>query len=174
MGSEWAMAETLAAGAPFVLLDRHVVTLARGVETVGHPMELRIIAADRSHGDGAATVLNAVPQATALKPLAPVHLAARRTDDGVVLSWMRRKRGPMPASWDVAVPLGEHSEAYELDILSGASVVRTLQATTPSALYAATDEIDDFGSPQASLTVRLHQLSATVGRGIPTETTLTP
>ena len=115
----------------------------------------------------------ATPQATALKPLAPVHLAARRTDDGVSLTWIRRTRGPMPSSWDVAVPLGEEREAYELDILSGASVVRTLPSAAPAVLYAADDEIADFGSPQASVSVRVHQLSATVGRGFAAAATLT-
>ena len=174
MGSEWAMDASLPAGARFVLLDRHVVPLARGLDTLGRAMQLRIVAANRSHADAAAVALEATPQTTALKPLAPVHLAARRTDGGVSLSWFRRKRGVMPASWDIAVPLGEDSEAYALDILSGSSVVRTLPATTRAVFYAASDEIADFGSPQAALSVRLHQLSATVGRGIAAEATLTP
>ena len=45
--------------------------------------------------------MEATPQATALKPLAPVHLAARRSGAGVTVTWIRRKRGLMPASWDV-------------------------------------------------------------------------
>jgi len=174
MGSEWAMGAPLAAGARFVLLDRHLVPLARGIETLGRTMQLRIVAADRDHGDAAAVAVEATPQATALKPLAPVHLSARRSGSGVDISWIRRKRGPMPASWDVAVPLGEENEAYELDIVSGTSVVRTLQAATGSVLYAAADEIADFGSAQSSLTVRLYQMSATVGRGRAAEATLNP
>ena len=110
-------------------------------------MQLRIVAADRSHDDPAAVMLTATPQATALMPLAPVHLSAQRTIDGVRLSWIRRKRGVMPASWDISVPLGEDSEAYALDVLSGSSVVRTLYASTPNALYAAADEVTDFGGP---------------------------
>jgi hypothetical protein len=172
MGSEWAMDAPLEAGAPFVLLDRHVTVLARGLDSLGRTMQLRIVAADRDHGDIAAVELEATPQATALKPLAPVHLVAQRTGAGVSLSWIRRKRGPMPASWDVTVPLGEEGEAYELDILSGASVLRTLSSASATVLYAAADEIADFGSLQTSLDVRLHQLSATVGRGFVTEATL--
>jgi hypothetical protein len=72
------------------------------------------------------------------------------------------------------VPLGEATEAYQLDILDGATVVRTLEATSPSALYAAADEIADFGAPQASLHIRVAQLSATVGRGFSAEAVLTP
>jgi hypothetical protein len=103
-----------------------------------------------------------------------LDLAAARSGAGVTFSWIRRKRGPMPASWDVTVPLGEDSESYEIDVLSGSTVVRTLHATTPSALYAAADETADFGGPQSSLAVRVYQMSATVGRGFPAAATLTP
>jgi hypothetical protein len=174
MGSEGAMAGPLAAGAPFVLLDRYVVPIARGLDMLGRTMQLRIVAADRGYDDPAAVALAVTPQATALKPLAPVHLNAQRTTGGVNLSWIRRKRGPMPVSWDVSVPLGEDSEAYELDVLSGTSVVRTLHTTTPNVLYAASDETADFGGPQSSLSVRAYQLSAAIGRGFPAAATLTP
>jgi hypothetical protein len=70
------------------------------------------------------------------------------------------------------VPLGEDSEQYALDVLSDGGVVRTLVATSPTALYAAADELADFGAPQAALSVRVSQLSATVGRGFATEASL--
>jgi hypothetical protein len=174
MGSEGAMDAPLPTGASFVRLDQHVVAIARGLEMLGRTMQLRIVAADRSHDDPTAVALQVTPQTTALKPLAPVHLNAQRTGAGVTVSWIRRKRGPMPASWDVAVPLGEDGEAYELDVLSGATVVRTLHATTTNVLYAASDETADFGGPQSSLSVRAYQLSTAIGRGFPAAATLTP
>jgi hypothetical protein len=174
MGSEWAMADPLPAGAPFVLLDPQIVTIARGVETLGHPMQLRIIAAGRSYGDPAAVAPTATAQPTALNPLAPVRLAAARDGSGVTFSWVRRKRGPMPASWDVSVPLGEVSESYEVDILSGTTVVRTLHASASSILYFTADDIADYGAAQSSLAVRVYQISTTVGRGFPASATLTP
>jgi hypothetical protein len=103
-----------------------------------------------------------------------VRLAAARGGSGVTFSWIRRKRGPMPASWDVTVPLGEVSESYEVDVLSGTTVVRTLHASAPNILYATADEIADFGAAQTSLAVRIYQMSATVGRGFPASATLTP
>ena len=77
-------------------------------------------------------------------------------------------------SFAVRPDLGEASEAYELEILSGVSVLRTLSATAPSTLYAASDETLDFGSTQSSFAVRLYQISAAVGRGLPATATLTP
>ncbi len=164
-GSEWAMGGPLAAGARFVILDENVTTLAHGIGLLGRTIQLRVVAADRSHGDPTAVACVATPQATALRPLAPVHLRARRGAGGVTLSWIRRTRRDGDSWATLDAPLGEDSEAYAVDILSGAEVVRSLAAAQPSALYAAADELADFGAPQASLAVRVAQLSATVGRG---------
>ncbi len=172
-GSEWAMGDPLPAGAPFVLLDPHVIPIAHGLDALERTMQLRIVAGSRDHGDPATTALLATPRATALMPLAPVHLGARRGDDGVVLSWVRRTRQDGD-TWAVEVPLGERTEAYAVEILSGDSVVRTLESAGPSALYGAADEIADFGSPQAALAVAVHQLSATVGRGHAARAVLRP
>jgi len=150
------------------------VPLARGLDALGRTMQLRVVVASRDHGDAAAVPLTATPGPTALKPLAPVHLRARRGGDGVHISWRTRRRGMGGVTFAARVPLGEATEAYELDILSGTTVVRTLSASSPAALYAAADETTDFGSAQSSLSVRLYQLSAAVGRGFPAIATLTP
>jgi hypothetical protein len=158
------MGAPLLAGAPFVLLDSHVVSIASGFDPLERTLQLRVVAADRDHGDPTALALTATPQATALKPLAPVHVKAVRGGSGVTLTWIRRTRVDGD-SWVGEVPLGEDSEQYAVDILSGTRVVRTLTVTTPTALYAAADELADFGAPQTSLHVRVMQVSATVGRG---------
>jgi hypothetical protein len=63
------------------------------------------------------------------------------------------------------VPLGETSERYELDILQGSTAVRMLPSAAPEVLYPSAQELADFGAPQATLTVRVAQLGATIGRG---------
>jgi hypothetical protein len=171
-GSEWAMAPTLAAGAPFVLLDQHVVTIASGLDALERSLQLRLVAAGRDTGDLSALALVATPQATALRPLAPVHVKAARDGSGVMLQWIRRARFDAD-TWAGEIPLGEDSEQYAVDILSGATVLRTLVTAVPAALYAAADEIADFGAPQTTLNIRVSQLSATVGRGFAAENTLT-
>jgi hypothetical protein len=171
-GSEWAIAAPLAAGAPFVLLDPQVLPIARGLGSLGRPMTLRVVAGERDHGDPSAVEIAVTPQATALKPLAPVHLSARRTGAGMQISWVRRTRIDGDG-WDAGeVPLGEEGQAYEVDILDGGDVVRTLTANASNVLYTSADELADFGAPQTSLNVRVAQISATVGRGIAAEATL--
>jgi hypothetical protein len=173
-GSEWAMGDPTPEGAPFVLLDSHLVPVARGLNALGRSVTLRIVAADRDHGDPAAVELVATPPATALRPLSPCHLRARRTDDGLVLSWIRRTRLDAYNPQLQEVPLGEEREAYAIEVLSGADVVRSFETAVPSLLYPAADEIADFGAPQTSLSIRIAQLSAAVGRGIPAESTVIP
>ena len=153
-----------------MLLDGKVETIASGLDALGRTLQLRVVAAGRDTGDATALALDATPQATALMPLAPVHLKARRGAGGVTVTWIRRTRIDGD-SWVGEVPLGEDSERYEVDILSGGDVVRTLTATSPSALYASADELADFGAAQTSLTVRVAQLSATVGRGFAAQST---
>jgi hypothetical protein len=51
--------------------------------------------------------------------------------------------------------------------MNGAIVVRTFPTTTPIASYSAAQQVADFGSAQSSVSVRVYQLSASVGRGWP-------
>ena len=87
------------------------------------------------------------------------------------MRWIRRARHDAD-TWSGEIPLAEESERYTLDILSGDDVVRSLAVTQPSAFYSAAAEIADFGAPQPNLAVRVSQLSATVGAGIPAHAVL--
>ncbi len=172
-GSDWAMTPLLAAGSAFLLLDAQIVTVASGIGALERPLQLRVVAAGRDTGDASALALEATPHATALRPLAPVHVRAMRGGSGVNISWIRRTRIDGD-SWTGEVPLGEDSERYEVDIMSGATVLRKLTAASPSVLYAAADELTDFGVAQSALSLRVVQLSATVGRGFVAEEIVVP
>lgn len=105
-------------------------------------------------------------QSIGLKPFAPVHLrGSRDASSNLTITWVRRTR--VQGDWRdyTDVPIGEASERYEIDILSGTTVKRTLTATSPSVVYAAADQTTDFGSAQASISVKIYQLSDRVGRG---------
>ena len=82
---------------------------------------------------------------------------------------------PKSAGWRdlVDAPLTAASEAYEVDVLGGAGeVVRTLANSSPSVTYDAADQTSDFGAPQTTIDVAIHQLSAAVGRGFAGRATL--
>jgi hypothetical protein len=95
-----------------------------------------------------------------------------REGGGVRFTWIRRTRRDGD-SWSVEVPLAEDSESYLLEVLSGGAVVRSIASATASLLYTNAMELSDFGGTQSALTIRLTQMSSTVGRGHPAIFTLT-
>jgi hypothetical protein len=73
------------------------------------------------------------------------------------------------------VPLAEELEAYEAEILDGATVKRVLSTATTSAVNTSARQTADWGAPLGlgdSLAVRNFQLFALVGRGLPKTVTL--
>ncbi|HEY8565734.1 MAG TPA: glycoside hydrolase/phage tail family protein [Beijerinckiaceae bacterium] len=165
-GTEALAGRVLPAGAPVVVLDEAIVPLAEDLSDLGRPWRYRVGSLDRGPGDPAAVAFDATPEPLALKPLAPVHLSARRMADGVRVSFVRRGRLDADG-WEAEIPLGEEREAYLLEILSGTLVRRTLSGETSTILYPAAHELIDFGAPQTSLAVRVSQISAAVGPGLP-------
>lgn len=102
-----------------------------------------------------------------LKPYSPVHINGTRDGSGnLTITWIRRTR--VGGEWRnyVDASLSETSESYEVDIMSGATVTRTLTGlSSQTAAYSAANQVTDFGSLQNPVHVHVYQLSETVGRG---------
>jgi hypothetical protein len=97
---------------------------------------------------------------------------SRAENGDVTITWIRRTRIGGD-SWEGAeVPLAETQEAYAIDVVSGPDVVRSLGTSSPSFVYSASEQVADFGSPQAALSLRVAQVSATFGRGIAAHATV--
>jgi hypothetical protein len=171
-GTEDAMRTPVAAGARFVLLDAAVARVDMSPDEIGLDYTWACGPASRPLGDPAYLEAHHAFTGRGLEPLAPVHLAGTRSGHDLAFSWIRRTRIGGD-SWEaVEVPLGEDFERYEVDILDGATVKRTILTDTPSALYTAAEQTADFGAPQPSVSVRVYQMSAVSGRGTPREATL--
>ena len=107
---------------------------------------------------------------------AVAHAAhARRSDDPLDAPVPRARR---PTAWGaVEVPLAEELEAYEVEILDGATVKRMLTSdhhqrrSTPPPSRPPTGA--RRSAPATRSTIRIFQLSALVGRGAPKTVTLT-
>lgn len=118
-----------------------------------------------------------VSEGRALKPYAPVHVrAAPGSSDSVDITWVRRTRvGGALVNGTGVVPLSEDTEEYEIDILSGpgGSVVRTVTGlSSPAWNYSSADQTSDGFTPRvSSVTVRVYQISAQIGRGFTREVT---
>lgn len=167
-GSEHAMRAPLAAGAPFVLLDTAVTRAGFTQDDVGLALTWRCGPSNRPIGDDTYVSTTHAVRGIGARPLAPAHLRASRAPGGdITLTWIRRTRAGGDSWETLDVPLAEATELYAIDVISGARLVRTLSATRPSLVYAAADQIIDFGSgPPPPLTFRVAQVSATFGRGI--------
>lgn len=102
------------------------------------------------------------------KPWAPVDIRGDRDTDDLVITWARRSRRSINFLAG-AVPLGEESEQYSIEIYSDDSneaLLRTLTSNTQTVTYTMDMQAEDFGSDlPSSVLVKVYQLSASVGRG---------
>lgn len=180
-GTEDAMVPVIAAGARFVALDEALVPVAVQSSEIGGPASWRVGPAAKAVSTTSYTQIAFTPTGRGLEPFSGVHAAQPwrrgRTTGDLVISWIRRSRSLSADLWSAGeVPVDDVPESYELDVMDGAVVKRTLSGLTgPQAVYTAADQIADFGAPLgpgSSLSVRIYQIAPLVGRGIPLTETL--
>jgi hypothetical protein len=136
----------------------------------------RSVGSGQLFDDGENQTLTSVHRA-----LMPYHPAQHAIADGASsstdISWVRRTRvgGALQDSFGV-VPLSEDTEEYELEIYSGpaGTLKRTITGlTSPTYNYSSTDQgLDGFTAPVQTLTFKVFQISAQVGRGFSEEVTV--
>jgi hypothetical protein len=163
-GTEWAMG-THVAGDRFVMLTATTTYNQTDPSSDTGISRLYRAASFGTYLTSAASVAF-TDNAVRLECLSPVGIGGGRDASGnLTINWIRRAR--LGAEWRdyVDVPVGETAESYEIDIMSGATVKRTITATTNTASYTAAQQTTDFGSPQSSILVNIYQMSAAVGRG---------
>ncbi len=166
-GTEGMISPHLPAGARFVMLDTALTKLDLAPDEVGLPLNWRFGPSNRDLGAPSYDTIGHAFSGIGHRPFAPVHIRARRDDDGLHISWIRRTRMGGD-SWESAeVPLGEASEHYEIDVLNGDATVRTLSASSLSVLYTTAEQVADFGTPPDAIAVRIYQLGVIYGRGTP-------
>ena len=171
-GTEWATGSH-EAGDWFVLLDDpDNAFIGMSAEAIGIAFQYRAVTAGDSVDD--AKGVNFAYKGVNLECLSPVYASGVRDGSGnLSVSFTRRSR--LSGTWwttGTPSPVGESSESYEVDVMNGMAVVRTITTTTPSFTYSAANQVSDFGSIQSSLTFRIYQLSGIVGRGYPLEATI--
>lgn len=167
-GSEGAMAAEIPPGAAFVLLNQALARVDLAPGEIGLAFNWRFGPANRDIGHPTYVHQQHAYRAVGLRPLSPVHVRGRRDEGGdLELSWIRRTRMGGD-SWEASeVPLAEDGEQYEVDILDGDAVKRTIHATEPRVAYWAAEQVQDFGSLQSAVSVRVFQISSVWGRGAP-------
>lgn len=163
LSTEWAVGSHTA-GERFILLTNAVARELTASSSWGISKKFKPVTVGSTLG--ATTAQDFAYTARALKPYAPVHIVGSRSSGDLTINWKRRTR--IGGDWrdGVDVPLSEESERYEVDIMQGVTVKRTITGlTSPTTVYTAAQQTTDFGSAQSSVTVNVYQLSAAVGRG---------
>ena len=164
-GTEAAMADPVPSGARFVLLDNAVSQVNMTADEIALHFNWKYgpISRDISHASYQDTIRSF--SGLGLRPLSPVHIRSKMMNGDIRISWVRRTRHGGD-SWDtVDVPLAEDSEAYEVEILDGPDVRRTLTSLEPEVFYSEAEQVADWGAPQSTYTITVYQLSAAYGRG---------
>ncbi len=163
-GTEALIPDLYQASADFVLLDGAAVQTSQSVDALGLERHYRVGPADRSYDDPRYTHLLATPGGAGLRPYAPAHLRGQRGAGGAIdLSWIRRTRIGGD-SWATAdVPLNEQSEAYEVAIMQGETVLRRVTVGAPAFSYTAAMQAQD--GAQGTLTFAVAQISNIIGLG---------
>jgi hypothetical protein len=168
-GTDDAMRAGAAAGADFIVLDGTVRSLGLSLDEAGRAFNWIAEASGGLAGAPSPTVFAGGERA--LTPLSPVHLRAVRQAQGVKLSWIRRGRLSADSWTPAEIADDEGYERYRIEILDGATLIRTAETGTSDWLYPAADELADFGAPQLSLTFRVAQAGKRVPWGISRATT---
>ena len=170
-GTEGAIANPAPAGARVVVLNAAVTPIAIAESDVGLPANWRIGPSTAAAADSLNLQLAFTPSGRGLRPFSPAQLRGVPQPGGdILLTWLRRTRVGSGDSWVlVEVPLGEAVEAYDLEILNGAAVVRTVSnIVAPTFLYTTAMMAADFGGPVTTLRFRIYQIGA-LGRGAAAE-----
>ncbi len=171
-GTETAMSTGLPAGARFVLIDAAVTPVLLTSSELGLPLQWRYGPAARDLGEESYAAHVFAFRGAARRPLSPVHVRGRRIGADLTITWTRRTRRGGDSWETVEVPLSETLESYEVDILDGETVVRTIASSTPMATYTGAQQIADFGAAPASVGIRVYQLNSEWGRGSPAVATV--
>jgi len=179
-GTEWAMGNPSLEGARVVVLGLAAIPIPIDTRDIGSPYNWRVGSAGKPVTSTVYTQESFTPEGRGLIPFSVEHVEQPfrrpRTPGDLEISWKRRDRALAADSWDaVEIPMSEGIEAYEVDIMNGSTVLRTLTSSTTSVTYTSADQVTDWGADLDSgdsLTVRIYQLSATLGRGTVKEETL--
>lgn len=151
-----------AIGDSFILISNMIKTHSLGASEIGDTDYYKPISQGRDESTG--FPFSVAFSAANLKPYSPAHVELER-DSGTLdweITWIRRTRLGAASIDGQDVPLGETSESYKVQIMNGSDVVRTITSTTETATYTQAQQVTDFGSAQATLSVRVLQVSPTL------------
>jgi hypothetical protein len=156
-------------GDAFVLLNPQVQRFPQSTAMIGIAQQYQVPSVGMEVSE--APSQRFIWRARGLMPYAPAHLRVHRLpNNDIRIQWVRRTRGGGEWRDGVDIPLHEEREAYRLSIWSadGNTRLREWETNNQSQIYSVANQIADFGVvTQTALRVRVVQLSAIAGEGVP-------
>lgn len=171
LGTNYAMRNPVAAGSRVVVINNDLSVLNITSSLATTELSYRFGPSRYAYSDDTYTDTTFTGTKAALRPYSPCNAVLQRNADSTfTITWSRRTRFDGD-DWSVTeVPLNEESEAYKVEIMSGATVLSTHTTTSPTLAYAWSG---DFGSEPSSLSVKIYQYGqAYGGYGTPLAVTL--
>lgn len=162
-GTEWAMG-THSIGERFVFAGLALETRDIPQYAIGVTEYLKSVSNGQLEAGTASIAFT--PANVRQKPFSPVAITGRRDISGnITINWKRRTR--IGGEWknNIDAYLGETIESYQIDVFNGPIIVRTLSSFTNQVVYGTAEQTQDFGSIQASVVIKVYQMSTVVGRG---------
>jgi len=172
-GTDGAMRDFVAAGAPFVMLDSAVTPVSMTPDDIGLAYNWKFGPTSEGLDDSSyGSAVHAFKGLT-LRPLRPVRLKGSRDPDtgDWTLTWIRQDRIGADSWASYEIPLSEENERYRLEILDeeGGAVLRTVELTEPLFFYTAAMQEADLSETVWNVPVRVAQVSQVWGPGVPAE-----
>lgn len=105
-------------------------------------------------------------QSIGLKPYPVCNITYyREVNNDLKIKWFKRVRGNQDLKDYIDVN-DIDSDSYEIDIFKDGSVIRTIKTTDLFINYTSSQQVEDFGSIQSSITLSIYKMNAIIGRGI--------
>lgn len=172
LGSAHAMRAPHPAGARIVKIDGRLGRATIQAHEWREPIAVIVPPAGAPQTDPRAAMATITLPHAGVRPWAPAHLRARRIAGDVFITWVRCARSG--DTWGAGEPpIGAALEAYRLEILDDGELRRAVSTAAPAYVYAAADQIADFGAPPASLQLRVAQIGDDGSPGLNKELTIT-
>lgn len=151
------------AGSPVLLLDERSLTLPVEPHWLRETRNLRLFAGP---ADLEGTALEITSETGPVLPLPPVHLRARRGEDGdVLISFIRCSRADGDGWGVIEAPLDFVPERYRLTLFDGEETLRSVELDGPAWTYTAAEQLADFGALPAGFAFTVAQISPVLGAG---------
>ncbi len=163
LGSDALIPDVWPAGSWFVLLNGAAEQIDMAASLRGVTQYFRIGPAQLGYDDPSFEAQVHAFDGNGLRPYAPAHLKGSVDAAGALaLRWVRRTRIDGDG-WDAEVPLGEDEERYVLRISQGGTLLREIDALSPSWTYPQSLQAADGASGLVDISVA--QVSARFGPG---------